>query len=775
MHWSPPAVERGTTATGEESLSLMEGGSDLDAHHRRSSSFEEEEDEKDVKMHRRRRGWSGVLSEWRAQLSRAVLPSAPLPYTQHPESFWRRLRAYIQAVLFFLLPSFLVEAQPPSPQQQHGGGSGSDGRTKSALPPLSPTAYFDGLRGVAALIVYVFHFGYNWYPSLRDGYGAPGSRDSFWQLPIVRVLHSGRSSVTIFFVLSGYVVTAKTVSLLHPKNKHQPQQQQQQQVLHSLSGALFRRPFRLYLPIAVSTLLILVLVRLGAFPGHNSYGAPPAAATWGEQLAHWWQHMGFLVSPFRPIDGRIGLYSPPYDGHLWTIPIEFKGSLTVFALILALARVRCWLRLAGVAGAAAWLVQRGDADGALFCAGLLLAEIALIVPPWALASAARPVPTSSTLPSNSADLLPSSSSSEPSDPLHYQERIGGGRGGSGRAFRGISRRTLGHVWTIALFVLALHLLSYPETKGFSTPGYRSFSRHVPAFYAVGEERCQQFSISVGAVLFLIALMYSPPVRRVPGAARLAAVSAAVRRSAWAAVQNLFYSCFSFLFLSSSASSNYSSLSPSPSPSPSSSSSSSTRRGEEADGAVDIDLDNIHISSSETNQQHPPSPPREEPLLQRPFTTTFSQYLGRISYALYLAHGTVNAAVGERWLQRASAAWAHDHRLATALLHVYAGAGTYSEAGDTVRVDDLVLDLGALRPDLDSGRDGEAVYEGALARARLRYAAQALCALVVNTLVLLWASDVFWRAVDARAVRATRRLWVWASKPTSSSSSSASAA
>ncbi|RYO94261.1 hypothetical protein DL764_007859 [Monosporascus ibericus] len=40
-----------------------------------------------------------------------------------------------------------------------------------------------------------------------------------------------------------------------------------------------------------------------------------------------------------------------------------------------------------------------------------------------------------------------------------------------------------------------------------------------------------------------------------------------------------------------------------------------------------------------------------------------------------------------------------------------------------------------------------------------YCAQALCAALVNMLVLIWVSDLFWRAVDPRAVRAARWLWV----------------
>ncbi len=667
MYWSSRSVESPTYT--DESHALIESG-DLDAR-RRSSSFEGGEEEKETSQQPRR--WPERFSEWRTQLSGVLLSDTkPLP---HSEPFLQRAGGLLHALIIFMLPSFLMTG---TQRQQHtAGGSGTGGisRTRGAKPS-NPTAYFDGLRGVAALVVYVFHFGYLWFPWLRDGYGAPGSDDSLWQLSLVRALHSGRSSVTLFFVLSGYVVTAKTVVLIH---RRQPEQ-----VLQSLSGSLFRRPFRLYLPIVVATLAILVLIRLDAFPPGAPYAPPRVGSTFGEQLSHWYEHTVIIVNPFRSITGRVGLYSPPYDGHLWTIPIEFKGSLMVFSILLALGRTRRWLRLTAEVVMGCWLIQLGDFDQALFCAGLFLAELALIAPPE----------DSSSSSTSSQNLPPLSS------PPQYRQK-------------GLSRSAR-HAWTIALFVLALHLLSYPESKGPDTPGFRTLSRHVPAFYAGGEERIQQFWISVGAILFVVALMYSPPVSSMPGAAGIAAATNTIKSSVRSAIRHAGTAlCSGF--------------------SPASLSPSSAATGDDDDDR---------------------SLGRREPLLQRPFTTAFAQYLGRVSYALYLAHGSVNAAVCGRWLNPALEAWTDDQQSANAVLQ--GGSG-----GDTI---------------LGTGiSNAEAAYEALLARARLRYCAQAACAALINTLVLLWVSDVFWRAVDARAVRVTRRLWAWASNtssvPSSSSSSS----
>lgn len=59
-----------------------------------------------------------------------------------------------RAILPFLVPSFLHTTIL---------------KTKRAdEAPLHPTAYLDGLRGVAALIVVIFHLTLDWYPSLYD-------------------------------------------------------------------------------------------------------------------------------------------------------------------------------------------------------------------------------------------------------------------------------------------------------------------------------------------------------------------------------------------------------------------------------------------------------------------------------------------------------------------------------------------------------------------------------------------------------------------------------
>lgn len=572
---------------------------------------------------RNSRTWAGYRRLWNfstamQRLLRLVLPCAV-------------------SLLALLVPSFITSLT------RHVGNARrcSPGGTRATAieRPLGPTAYLDGVRGVAALIVYVFHWGYLWFPFLRQGWHSSGGgaddahpgTDLVLQRPVVRGLHSGRASVTVFFVVSGYVIAVKTLALIH--------RGQLDRALDSLAGSLFRRPLRLYLPIVVATLINLALVRCdGVFQKDpTGSGGPPRGSTLTRQLQHWWAHTVKLVNPFRNIDGRVNLYSPPYNGHLWTIPVEFKGSLLVFLLLLAFMKAKRWLHMSVTFGFVCWLAQLGDLDMALFCSGLLLAELSIVLPPRRESTQSENAVTTNTS-SRSRRLL----------------------------------KVVRHVATLSLFVLALHLLSYPENGGSKSPGFRTLSVSVPAFYQRGEEQTQWFWISVGSVLFILALMYSPSL--------------------------------------------------------------SLRRNGGKEGIADTPrMPTLPVTMPETSGLVPCVPSGSsdtgrQPLLQRPFTTAFSQYLGRISYALYLAHGTVIHTIGTRFL---NPAWA-------------ARLGAEEAA------------LGLRKAGLDD------VADTVLQQSWSAYMESALWGTLANTFVLFCVADVFCRAVDVPMVKLTQALanWAW---------------
>ena len=73
------------------------------------------------------------------------------------------------------------------------------------LPRIERIAAFDGLRGVAAAIVVLFHYLCMLHPALTPKMG----ETVHWLVDTpVHILWNGRFSVAVFFVLSGFVMAA---------------------------------------------------------------------------------------------------------------------------------------------------------------------------------------------------------------------------------------------------------------------------------------------------------------------------------------------------------------------------------------------------------------------------------------------------------------------------------------------------------------------------------------------------------------------------------------
>jgi hypothetical protein len=84
-----------------------------------------------------------------------------------------------------LIPSFLA---CPSPKTE---------------TTIRPTAWLDGLRGWASLIVFSFHFIHAYHKWHSLGYGFEDN----WllvELPFIRLFYSGEAMVYVFFIVSGY-------------------------------------------------------------------------------------------------------------------------------------------------------------------------------------------------------------------------------------------------------------------------------------------------------------------------------------------------------------------------------------------------------------------------------------------------------------------------------------------------------------------------------------------------------------------------------------------
>lgn len=125
----------------------------------------------------------------------------------------------------------------------------------------------DGLRGIACLIVFNYHFFWPWTPAIMLGYGAwlPRSPEPNWEwptLPIVCLLHRGHPMVVIFFAISGYVLCRHILRTIHEKRVATAYQ--------ALASSVFRRIFRLYTPPTISMFLVAILAQVGVFRSEDA-------------------------------------------------------------------------------------------------------------------------------------------------------------------------------------------------------------------------------------------------------------------------------------------------------------------------------------------------------------------------------------------------------------------------------------------------------------------------------------------------------------------------
>ncbi|PBP20409.1 acyltransferase [Diplocarpon rosae] len=232
---------------------------------------------------------------------------------------------------------------------------------------LKPTSWLDGVRGVAALEVYIFHTISCWR-TLFPAYNSTPDERSILQLPGIRTFFTtGGAAVCVFFALSGYVLTYKSLQWMRAGSNHL--------VYPSVASSMFRRGFRLYLPPICLTFFEMLATRVGYSPPLNFDFTPESNLF--AQVWDWLKETWYLVNPYytfpRAIQGFI--VHPKYDAVIWTIPIEFYGSFTVYLLLLLLARVpSSAARMVLVALFAALSMFLGAWNAFCFSSGMLIAD-----------------------------------------------------------------------------------------------------------------------------------------------------------------------------------------------------------------------------------------------------------------------------------------------------------------------------------------------------------------------------------------------------------------
>ena len=243
--------------------------------------------------------------------------------------------------------------------------------TKSAASrkPLRRTAYLDGLKGFAALLVYWHHHvlwahdASNNNQIFENGFGYDKNY-YFACLPGIRTFFTGgHYSVTTFFVISGYVLSTKPLSLI--------QAGEYLKLGDNLASAAFRRWPRLYIPLIGTTFLYMA--------SWHAFGFWAAAAnkqsSFRGELWSWYAELKNFSFVYR-IGGEPWF---TYNFHSWSVPVEFKGSMVVYVALLAFSRCTRNARLWAQVGLIFYFMY--IADGwycALFVSGMFLSDLDLL-------------------------------------------------------------------------------------------------------------------------------------------------------------------------------------------------------------------------------------------------------------------------------------------------------------------------------------------------------------------------------------------------------------
>ncbi|MEI5668091.1 acyltransferase [Bosea sp. CCNWLW174] len=193
--------------------------------------------------------------------------------------------------------------------------SSSTGRADSKNEAL------EGLRGIASLGVFCAHFLFAFLPHLAT-YARPNlvipSRygwESIVVQPIFSVFYNGSFAVSIFFVLSGYVLTRRFMT---------------RDDVDSLRTGAAKRYLRLTIPVLASTLFAWALFAAGLMK--NGLIAELGSAGW--PLIYYPQTLNFQAALAEALFGTQFLHLAQFNGPLWTIKIELMGSFVLFATYL---------------------------------------------------------------------------------------------------------------------------------------------------------------------------------------------------------------------------------------------------------------------------------------------------------------------------------------------------------------------------------------------------------------------------------------------------------
>ncbi|WP_300357579.1 acyltransferase [Fluviicola sp.] len=180
--------------------------------------------------------------------------------------------------------------------------------------------FLDGVRGVAMIIVVFHHFGLAFFPAInymnpdQVNLGNGGIELLIAKTPL-NIFFNGGFAVSIFFVLSGFVLSYK----FHRSGNHK--------LLREYAA---KRYFRLLIPVGVSVILCYILHEAGLFT-HKELGDMTKSKNWLDCL---FRDMSTVADMIKNLFVDVFLNRDDrYNPVLWTMTIEFLGSLLLFSFL----------------------------------------------------------------------------------------------------------------------------------------------------------------------------------------------------------------------------------------------------------------------------------------------------------------------------------------------------------------------------------------------------------------------------------------------------------
>jgi peptidoglycan/LPS O-acetylase OafA/YrhL len=186
---------------------------------------------------------------------------------------------------------------------------------------------------------------------------------SWIQLPFIRAIYHFGHMIPIFFVISGYVLSFRSIQFIRGPP---PEGNKSTKLAVTLFWSAFRRTFRLFVPSMVGLWYNQVLSMLGIGRVYN-YGGP-------DFMGYVKDYLKFLSLLF----GTVWHFDGPRTDALhqfWTIPVEYSCSLGLFVVILLTSWMPAKLRMLSIV-ILIWICASTSHHGFMgFFSGMLLADM----------------------------------------------------------------------------------------------------------------------------------------------------------------------------------------------------------------------------------------------------------------------------------------------------------------------------------------------------------------------------------------------------------------